>query len=135
QSNKSNLVARIVLETWNIGVRYLPPQPATPAYRGASLEAGEKAAKSGLSRNRLPSPRSHFAASGGQIAESLQANSRIFPFSGDRGRRLGSIATAARGEQSNRTALSEYLATPAHSVVVSKSLVYCREAGSRRARL
>ena len=72
-------------------------QPGSPEIREFCLGIAEKPANSGLLRIRFRSPHSRFTVLGGQTPESLRLNSRIFPFSGDRGWRLGAIATARGG--------------------------------------
>src|SRR5260370_16936090 len=82
-------------------VRILRGQPASPTIREFPGRLAEKPANSGLWLIRLRSLYSHFAVLCGQAPKSLRLNSRIFPFSGDRGWRLGSIPTACGGLQSH----------------------------------
>src|SRR6266849_3862115 len=56
----------------------------------------EMPANGGLLRIGGRSPGSGFGPFGSEIADSLRPNARIFPFSGDRDRRLVSITTAWR---------------------------------------
>src|SRR5882757_1115429 len=57
-------------------------------------------ANGGLLRIGYPSPGSETGRSGSEIANSLRRIFEIFPFSGDRGRRPGSIYTACPASQS-----------------------------------
>ena len=82
-----------------MGVRSLPPQPASAASSDRSLGMAEKPTNSGLLRTRERSPDSCFPVFGGQTTESLRPTLRVFPFYGDYRWRLGSSATAARGPQ------------------------------------
>ena len=78
----------------NVQVRSLRGQPRSPVFGRATAEPPEKPANGGLSRFCRGSPPSHFAILVGQLTESLRPARRIFPFSRDSGRRLGSITTA-----------------------------------------
>jgi hypothetical protein len=77
----------------------LPPQPVRPAFVVPTPGPPKKPADGGLSRACRESPPSRLAFWAGKIADCLRPTPRMFPFSGDCGRRLGSIATAARGRQ------------------------------------
>ena len=70
---------------------------ASPArqsgFRLATLRSARKGRKQRSFAFSLRSPNSYFALLAGQIAESLRPFSKIFPFSGDYGRRLGSNVT------------------------------------------
>jgi hypothetical protein len=61
----------------------------------------EMPANGGLLRIGYPSPGSKTGRCGSEIADSLRQIFEIFPFSGDRGRRPGSIYTAWPGQQSD----------------------------------
>src|SRR6516162_58367 len=71
-----------------------PPAPARQSgFRLATLRSARKGRKQRSFAFSLRSPNSYFALLAGQIAESLRPFSKIFPFSGDYGRRLGSNVT------------------------------------------
>ena len=78
---------------------YLPPQPAIPAVIDRSLGIAKEPANSGLLGLGPLSPRAHFLVLGRQITKGLRPTPRIFPFSGDGGRRLGSTATGWQGRR------------------------------------
>src|SRR6516225_11092152 len=78
---------------------YLPPQPAIPAVIDRSLGIAKEPANSGLLGLGPLSPRAHFLVLGRQISKSLRPTPRIFPFSGNGGRRLGSTATGWQRQQ------------------------------------
>jgi hypothetical protein len=59
-----------------------------------SLTVAEMPANGGLLRLGYRSLGSVFCHFGGENAESLRPHAGLFPFSGDRDRRLGSICTA-----------------------------------------
>ena len=79
-------------------------QPGSPRFRASPPRTPEEAANSGLSRTCTWSPPSHLAVLASQIAKSLRPFSKIFPFSGDCGRRLSSKATVGGGRQLCREA-------------------------------
>jgi len=79
---------------WRLVRTALGRQPASATFLDRYGGIAERPANSGLSGIGASSPRSQSVILGGQIAESLQPIARIFPFSGDYRRRLGSIATA-----------------------------------------
>src|SRR6516162_2357722 len=101
---------------------YLPPQPAIPAVIDRSLGIAKEPANSGLLGLGPLSPRTHFLVLGRQITESLQPTPRIFPFSGDGGRRFGSIATGWQGW--GFTLLSSFLAWIQESLGVGPPRVW-----------
>ena len=80
---------------WRLVRTALGRQPASATFLDRYGGIAERPANSGLSGIGASSPRSQSVILSGQIAESLQPTARIFPFSGDYRRRLGSIATAA----------------------------------------
>jgi hypothetical protein len=83
----------------NVQVRILPGQPTSPASGDLPSVTSEMPANGGLLRIGYRSPGSQIGRCGSQIADSLRQIFEIFPFSGDSGRRPGSIGTAWRDAQ------------------------------------